>query len=62
MLLRRLEGAAMGVYGPPEVPLPLSVIPERLIYRKATEGGGKILYLAFLLSSWLFAQQSSWFM
>lgn len=42
MLLRRLVGAALGIYGPPEVLLSLSVIPERLIHRKAAEGGGKI--------------------
>lgn len=42
MLLRRQEGAALGIYGPPEVPLRLSVIPERLIHRKAVESGGKI--------------------
>lgn len=42
MLLKRLEGTALGIYGPPEVPLCLSVIPERLIHRKVAEGGGKI--------------------
>lgn len=42
MLLRRQEGAALGIYGPPEVPLRLNVIPERLIHRKAVESGGKI--------------------
>lgn len=42
MLLRRLEGAAFEIYGAPEVPLHFSVIPERLIHRKAKEGGEKI--------------------
>lgn len=40
MLRRRLEAAVLGLYGPPEALLPLSVIPERLIHGKVTEGGG----------------------
>lgn len=31
----------LGIYGPPKVPLRLSVTPERLIDKKSVEGGQK---------------------
>lgn len=53
MLLRCLEGAVLGRYDPPEVLLPLSVIPERLTRGKVVEGGGR-KYLAFSLLKFAF--------
>lgn len=50
MLRSRLEAAALGLYGPPEALVRLSVIPERLIHGKVTEGGRTRRFLTLKLA------------
>lgn len=45
-----LFDASLGLYGPPEALLPLSVIPERLIHGKVTEGGKTRRFLTLKLA------------